>query len=116
MGVANMIADRVSWKENSLYRLCSELYQGQGKWEKRYAEMSLDEHKLFDHACCFVLLMHGAPPPYPNTFDSEQYLKRNTWMMQVERTLMDSFKLHPGHIGPFIAVYEKWYRTTMEEE
>lgn len=112
------------WKDNVLYSLCSRLYEKQGKWEQRYAEMSDEEHNVFEHACCYVLLMHGAAPPYPNSNDEgyalpddvQAYMRRNSWMTQVERTLMDMFALHPGHVRPFIAAFEKWYSTTMEEK
>lgn len=112
------------WQQNRLYAICSDLYI-LGRM-KHYPKGGKDGD-VWEQACVTVLMLHGAPRPKPTLSpDSEsfvyfdenrrKYFERNDWIMEVERTLVDRYKLHPGHIGPFIAAFEKWWTIHREKE
>ena len=113
------------WVIETLREICTRMYTSQSQWEGEYPDPDTKEGDIWEHVCATMMLLHGRPPPFAGWHpepdrDSEEdrrkaYIRRNDWIMAVEDTLRDRFRLHPGHYGPFIAAYEKWCSETMEE-
>lgn len=116
--------DLVSDAIDVLYSVCSEMYNAEAHWPTYYPKGGKDGD-VWEQACMTVLLLHGAPRPYAGFHpdpDPEgeierrrKYIERNDWIMEVEQTLTERFRLHPGHIGVFIAAFEKWYSLQEDE-